>query len=346
MPLHETPLRYRAHGKWAGIFAALGVPEKLLNTRKHQPCPFCGGKDRFRFTDKDDDGWFYCNQCKAIGAIDFLIKLNGWNFAKAAKEVEAVMGDIPIRPAKSKDDPDAREAMQKLWDRCSLIVPGDFVDSYLASRGVNQEGYSRWLRKSESVKHETEDGRQSWHPAMVAKILAPDGTPANLHRTYLTLDGHKAEVEPQRKTMRGTIPPGSAIRLFDPGPVLGIAEGIETAFAAAELFRIPVWSAINSTILAKWEPPAETHQVIIFGDNDPKFGGQAAALALAHRLSCKGVSARPEIPTDAKDWNDVLKRKRGIAPAVPEAVAGIAAIATIDRSRPRFPDNFGKNGGQ
>ncbi|WP_246102645.1 toprim domain-containing protein [Methylobacterium terricola] len=83
----------------------------------------------------------------------------------------------------------------------------------------------------------------------------------------------------------GTIPAGAAIRLFDHGPVLGIAEGVETALAAASLFGILCWAAINSTLLAKWEPPPNVETVIVFGDSDASFAGQAAAYALAHRLS-------------------------------------------------------------
>jgi putative DNA primase/helicase len=311
----NIPLLDRARGKWHGILPALGIPSHLLNTRKHQPCPFCGGSDRYRFTDKDGDGRYICNPngngCGAGSGIDLVMKFNGWDFARAAKEIEAVIGEVKFRPVRPKsDDPDARDAMQRLWDRCNLIAPGDFVDRYLASRGVGQTTYPRWLRKCESVKHETADGVKSWHPAMVAKILAPDGSPTNLHRTYLTLEGQKASVAPVRKTMWGTIAKGSAIRLFDPGPVLGIGEGIETSLAASELFRVPVWAAINSTLLAGWQPPEGTHQVIIFADNDPKFGGLAAAASLAHRLACQGLGVEIKMPPKVGwDWNDVLLDK-------------------------------------
>lgn len=308
---YDTPLRDRAQGRWPGILSALGVPDQILNTRKHHPCPRCGGKDRFRFTDKDGSGLFFCNQCKSISAVDYLMQVKGWDFAQAAKEIEAVLGDVPAMQVRPKNDPTARGAMQKLWDSGSRIEAGDFVDRYMAGRGVQQAQYCRWLRKADRVMHETADGAKSWHPAMVAKIIDPDGKPVNLHRTYLTLDGHKAAVEPVRKTMWGTIPRGSAIRLFEAAPDLGIAEGIETAFSAAALFQMPVWAALNTTLLAGWEPPAETRSVVVFGDNDLKFGGLAAASALAHRLACKGLSVRIEIPPQrGADWNDVLLGRR------------------------------------
>jgi len=310
---HETPLRDRGHGRWPGILSALGVPATALNTRKHHPCPWCGGKDRFRFTDKDGSGAFYCGQCGSHSPVDYLMQVNGWDFAKAAREVESVIGDVKVRPAKSKSGDGSRKAMQTLWDHAQPISADDFVDQWFAGRGIRQPSYCRWLRKIDRCEYVDEDDAKSSHPAMVAKILAPDGTPTNIHRTYLTLNGQKASVGSARKVMAGGIAKGSAIRLFDAGPALGVAEGIETAFAAAALFDVPVWSTINSTILSSWEAPAGAEQIIIFGDNDPQFGGQAAAMALAHRLACnkrRPVSVRIEIPpVTGQDWNDVLLAK-------------------------------------
>lgn len=152
-----------------------------------------------------------------------------------------------------------------------------------------------------------QDDEPSWHPAMVAMVSGPDGKPATLHRTYLTEDGHKAAVEVPRRLMPGTIPEGAAIRLFDEGPVLGIAEGIETALAAASLFGVPTWAAVSSGMLARWIPPDTAREIVVFGDRDPKFGGQAAAYALAHRLALRGLKVRVEIPARfGADWNDVL----------------------------------------
>src|SRR2546429_9652752 len=47
--LHE--LKARAQGRWTEILRTLGVDEKVLNKR-NQPCPMCGGNDRFPYTDK------------------------------------------------------------------------------------------------------------------------------------------------------------------------------------------------------------------------------------------------------------------------------------------------------
>jgi putative DNA primase/helicase len=246
------------------------------------------------------------------------MQVNSWDFARAAKEIEGVLGEVKFNPIRTKaNDTNARAAMQTLWDCGKPIVAGDFVDAWFIARGIGQPVYCRWLKKVDEAEYVDDDGRKSWHPAMIAKILAPDGTPTNIHRTYLKMAGQKADVGSVRKVMAGGIAKGSAIRLFDAGSVLGVAEGIETAFAASALFGVPVWSTINSAILSGWFPPEGVQQVIIFGDNDPRFGGQAAATALAHRLACiKGhpVSVRIEVPPEVgTDWNDVLLDRRRVA---------------------------------
>ena len=106
--------------------------------------------------------------------------------------------------------------------------------------------------------------------------------------------------------MPGTIAKGSAVRLAPPIDVLGIAEGIETALSASALFAVPCWAALNAGMLAAWQPPPEVKRIIIFGDNDPEYAGQAAAYALARRLGSNKYVVEVHVPADpGADWNDV-----------------------------------------
>ena len=50
MNIDLSTLKANAQGRWHHIHATLGIPAELLNPHKHQPCPHCGGKDRFRYT--------------------------------------------------------------------------------------------------------------------------------------------------------------------------------------------------------------------------------------------------------------------------------------------------------
>ena len=83
-----------ARGRWPEILTVLGLDPKYLNSKKHQPCPSCGGKDRFRFTDHKQGGGFICNHCAPDGGsgFDLLMLLYGYDFKEAYKAVAGVLG--------------------------------------------------------------------------------------------------------------------------------------------------------------------------------------------------------------------------------------------------------------
>lgn len=301
----------RAQGRWRDLLPALGVHERFLK-RRHGPCPACGGTDRFRFDDKDGRGSFICspdgNGCGAGDGVALVMRVHGIDFKEAARRIEELVGTARVRPApRVRPERESRDAMNALWRAAKPVNPDDPVAKYVRTR-VGLTTFPACIRTAACAKYDLPPFMH--FPAMVAMLTNPAGQPAILHRTYLSQDGQKAPVDQPRLMMRGTIPRGSAVRLFEAGETLGIAEGLETAWAAANLFGIPVWAATNSALLSQWEPPPEVRRIVVFGDNDPKFGGAVAAYGLAHRLSVAGLSASVEIPdTVGQDWADVLARE-------------------------------------
>ena len=83
-------LREQARHHRQGILGSLGIAGSLKN--KHQPCPCCGGKDRFRFDDKDGYGTFICNQCGAGDGFRLVMNLLHCDFKHAASIVESYLG--------------------------------------------------------------------------------------------------------------------------------------------------------------------------------------------------------------------------------------------------------------
>jgi putative DNA primase/helicase len=207
-----------------------------------------------------------------------------------------------------------RTALRQLWQGSTAITAGDPVARYLAGRGIALTSWPTSLRCCPqcpvSVRKSARDPRRL--PAMIALVVGPDGKGASLHRTYLARDGSgKANMETPRLLMPGTLPEGVCIRLCGIAPVIGLAEGIETAMAASLLFRVPVWATINANLMAKWIPPEGVEDVAIFADNDANFHGQYAAYSLAHRLAQQGLNATVNVPpVVGKDWNDVLLEER------------------------------------
>ena len=295
-----------AKGKWKGILLSLGIPETTLRD-KHGPCPICGGEDRFRWDNKEGRGTFVCNQCGAGDGMKLAIGFTGRPFTEVAALIDTMLGNLKpdtVQPKREMTDDDRRQALRAVWTETRPIAEGDLAHTYLTARRIGEVIYPKALRFGV-----LRDGEGGIRPCMVAMVSDAEGKPATMHRTFLRADGlAKAEMEAPRKLMPGQLPAGACVRLSDfTSGSIGIAEGIETAMSASALYGLPVWAAINSAQLAKWIAPEGAEEVAIFGDNDPKFGGQAAAFTLAHRLAVKGLAVNVHIPeTPGQDWNDVL----------------------------------------
>ena len=100
-----------AAGRWPYVLAGLSidVPD---SSRRHAPCPACGGTDRFRFDD-NGRGSFICNQCGAGDGLDLIKRVNNCDTTEAARLAASVLG-IDYRAAET--DPTAasrrREQME------------------------------------------------------------------------------------------------------------------------------------------------------------------------------------------------------------------------------------------
>ena len=289
-----------AAGKWPGILVALGADEKFLRN-KHGACPFCGGSDRFRFDDKNGSGSFFCSQCGAGAGVDFLMRMYGWSFKEAAANVDRVVGNVEAsRRMDERTEADKVRAIKKVLEESRAVMQGDPVWLYL-NRRTGIEKVPADVKYHPALYH-TEGGA---HPAMVSIIRDSAGHGVTLHRTYLTSDGKKASVSPNKKLMPGKALNGSAVRLSRVAEHIGIAEGIETALAAAVRFNLPTWSATNAVLLEQWIPPAGIRKVTIMADNDQSFTGQAAAYVLAKRLVRDGLAVEIKIPNVTNtDWAD------------------------------------------
>jgi putative DNA primase/helicase len=278
----------QALGKWPSILTMLGVDQSFLKNR-HGPCPMCGGKDRFRFDDKNGTGSYYCSGCGAGDGFILLQKLNGWSFAEAANRVEEIIGNCRATPP-AKDDASQNETrLRRIHAGLRRITHEDPVGRYLLSRGITilpkQDVYFHagidYFTRDENGK----PNKVGTFQAMVAIFCSPSGETSSYHVTYLTPDGQKITGYPAKKILPAIQPmPGGAIRLGGMAERIGIAEGIETALAAQQDMGIPCWAAANANLLEQVQVPESVKSVVIFADEDSSFTGQKAAYTLANRL--------------------------------------------------------------
>lgn len=157
-PLNFEHIQSQANGYYVSrIFPAVGI--KLhSNHNKHQPCPMCGGSDRFRCDDKNGTGSWICNQCGAGTGYTLVRDYTG----NDAYETHALIADIlGIDGGKSISDADRkawakaqaeRESAEKqakkqarqtaaktAQDRWHAATPCD-THPYLAKKGVSSHG--------------------------------------------------------------------------------------------------------------------------------------------------------------------------------------------------------------
>ena len=195
------------------------------------------------------------------------------------------------------------DALRDMWKASRPIVDDDDAGRYLASRGITLP-FPPTLRFVPRIKVTGET--VTTLSGMIALVKNPNGDPLTLHRTYLK-DGAKANISSPRRLMKGETPHGSYIELSPPAEAMGIAEGIETALHAQQKFGIPCWSLISADGMKAFTPPPMVKSLTIFGDHDRNFAGQAAAYALANRLTVRNdhISVDVKIPeTPGTDWAD------------------------------------------
>ncbi len=293
-------------GRWAGICQALGI--EIGESGKHCPCPVCGGKDRFRFDDKESRGTWICNQCGAGDGFSLVMKSLSLDFKGAIEAIERVIGAA----GESKPQPEKRiskELLRRIYVESKPIVAGDPVSLYLKNRGLKVVS-ARLRYHPECYEPET----HTKMPAMLATYTLQDGTAITMHRTFITKEGKKANIENPKKILPALQKmSGGAIRLFElEGKTLNITEGIETALAVREMTDETVWSVASSVLMEQFEPPRTVEKVVIFSDNDVNYSGQKAAYTLANRLIIRNkIIAKVFVPRNPGDFLDELNHSKG-----------------------------------
>jgi putative DNA primase/helicase len=249
--------------------------------------------------------------------------IHGWTFAETRMRVIEAAGlrKMTLTPtAAPAPRPQALEAIAQpsaqvlrlRRERCAIEDCDSAVD-YLASRYLWPLPPGCSLRAHSSLEYRTDEGQCiGRYPGIVADIVDIDGELVAVHRTYLSGGKKLAGHEPRKQLGRVHGRTGVAVRLMAAGPVLGIAEGIETALSAAIIHEVPVWSALNAGLLEKFEPPPGIETLVIYADRD--VTGLSAANRLQERMQARiraGLSVDVRVPlAPAKDWNDSLANSR------------------------------------
>ncbi|NOV27757.1 MULTISPECIES: primase-helicase zinc-binding domain-containing protein [Cupriavidus] len=319
--------------QWEGLLKRY-LPAEVLtdNFWQGRPgrCPLCGGHDRFTFDNKRGRGDWVCRKCnagspKAGDGLELVRCFTGLTYWQLKLELNGD-GSIPIEPPGPARSPEARRKVDdpaakmrrivKKWNAAAELAPGDHAMRYLAARvpGLHAPRPSALRLAEQDYWHDGQIiGR---YPTILAKFALPDGRMATVHRTSLDpsvpakalIVSEDGEILPAKRNDVSALPlSGGAVRLMSPrAGEVGVAEGLESAYAAYMLFGVPTWNCLNRVLLSQFEVPPDLgiHTVHIFADFDQidpatgKSPGMADALTLQKRLRTAGLRAvlhRPKI---------------------------------------------------
>jgi P4 family phage/plasmid primase-like protien len=123
-----------AKGRWSEILSAVGgiSADFLTSETLKSPCPKCGGKDRYRFTNLDGNGSILCNQCgrdigDGFGAIQWF---TGKKFGEVLAEVAEYLGIEPEAGSKSTTKGADPEAAKDPTEHLEFQEWSDLAASY------------------------------------------------------------------------------------------------------------------------------------------------------------------------------------------------------------------------
>jgi hypothetical protein len=294
----------------------LGIAERLrARLRKSGgewigPCPRCGGRDRFAVNPRK--GLFNCRGCGVGGdAIDLLRFVTGATFVEAVE----LIGDrpTPSTPANQNDyNPGA--SVRRIVAGLTPIL-GTIGDRYLRdTRCIDTDALDDILGRTDAIGwNPSVYFNEPGHPLHGQKLGCIVGimtdpvtaqTTGAISRTYISSDGKKVC---KAKTLGEG---GGVVRLsLDEDTLEGLflAEGLETALAAAALGLKPIWATGSAGTMGKFPVLAGIECLTLFADHDPNGAGERAARKTEARWLAAGREAHVIIRDRTGDLNDALK---------------------------------------
>ena len=229
-------------------------------------------------------------------------------------EVITALGRHGVRPCELFDgsgEPLAEVPRQETADRnaCRLwrgadALRGSPAEAYLLKRGLTQ--FSPDLRFHPRTPLGPR-GAVRFLPAMLAAVRTDLGVIA-VHRTFLDERTGRLAGFDRPKRALGSLQHG-AVRLAMPrGGRLGLAEGIETALSAMQLFGVPCWATLGNERFGLVTIPESVRELHLFVDHDA--GGDLAEERAREAYAAADRHITAMRPTELdEDWNDILMNR-------------------------------------
>lgn len=303
MNKHVSETIQRAVNHWPTVLQVLGIA--VPNNGKHGACPACGGKDRFRFDDKNGRGTWFCNSCGNGDGLDLVCRVMKLDVKAAADAVANTVGNVTATDAIQKNSP-ARKEASDAQKRAQL------KKTYTELANHSAIGESGYLKAKGLSGHQYPLLKQ---PFTAAGMMFPEGS---LLLPLVTVDGLVSGaqlISPEgNKCLLAGSKMAGAFLAISPVPQeyperIIITEGFATALTVSTLsdgWCVAAVSANNLLNVAqvlreKWPDT----RLVIAGDNDFADGKDNPGREKAYQAA-QAVNGWVTIPPGQfkADWDD------------------------------------------
>ncbi|CDH00938.1 DUF927 domain-containing protein [Xenorhabdus bovienii] len=304
-----TEIVKAANGRWFYILNNLGV--SVPENHKHGACPKCGGKDRFRFDDKNGKGTWFCNHCGSGDGLDLIKLVTGQDIKTTCFEINKILL-LPefkkITPTRVKKV-SAQKGIELFEKLKALCFSGE--SQYLSNKGLTNHQYL--------ITQQQYTQGEFIFP--IGSLLLP-----LVDNQFLIKGGQLTSPKGEKSLLSGSALSGSFIVVTDKAnehiEQIVITEGFATGLSLSKVIDSFIVAAVAATNLVKvaqhlrerW-PQAK---IIIAGDNDFIDGKENTGKVWAEKAA-KAVDGWISLPpTHYKaDWDDY--RQENSADKVKEA---------------------------
>lgn len=286
----ETVAASRNH--WPQILTGLGIA--VPENNKHGPCPICGGKDRFRFDDKQGRGTWICNQCRHGDGLDLVARVNACDLLSAARLVSGLALGRSTAPAREKTP------LRPIGERAQQLLSAarEGKSPYLTGKGHLNNATMLTVQSPLTV-----GGATFGHDAMILPVQNVIG---ELVGAQLINAGGEKRLLPGTQ-MKGAF---IALNTSHETKSIVITEGYATALTLSQVANNMVVAAMsannlrNVTLALKSRYPDSCF--ILAGDHDLHSDGSANTGMEQAVLAAQAVNGWVSFPPGeiACDWDD------------------------------------------
>ena len=320
------------NGAWRQTLENYGC--HLPSGRHHGPCPVCGGKDRFRFDDKEGRGTWFCSQCdpQSGGGLLLLSRFLGKPTIEVANELlgntpersrapvyRSFVSDDQIRKANHEQ---ARKGAEALLASSELRQ-----HPYMSDRGLD----GQWLVNGEPIMGRDRSVIQPGELLLVAAYKAEgDGS--------MLVNVQKIKANKEKRPIYGGDMAAVYHKLDGHQKLIAIAEGYATGVTVNQVTGATTYVAFQTGNLASvsaWV--ASQHPgvpVVFFADNDEHGAGLRYAKDAAAPLG-----ATVALPPELGDWDD-YRQAHGVEAtklAMRQAIAADREACGVAVAKPAEP---------